>query len=537
MSLFSKIGQFLGYSDTPALVATLPVQIRQPSTESVRQPTVPFRQLMKMRRYDAAVPSITSADWTGNATTANYEIYNGARKTRYLARDLARNNPYVEAFLRELCNNVVGQNGFKLQSRVKNLRGNALNARLNGLVQDSWCEFNTLGAFDVTGLYSGLTADELIMRTLATDGEVLIRLIRGYGSKYRLAVQLIECDSLDIHYNASLPNNVTVVMGIESDSFGRPIAYHLCRPPMMDTFAANRTPGQRTRVPADELIHLFLPRRIGQNRGMSWFSNVMTKLRHLERTDEYMVIANRSAAAKMGFLTRSAEAGTRYKGQGELPTGEIVEELSAGEIIELPTGYDFKGFDPGTPNETFSAFRKCMLRTVSAGLGAMYPTIGQDMESVNYSSARFSKDDEIFTWQSLQRFYIEHFKQPLFNAFAEMAILSGSWPDISFEQVPSIQNGALFRPRGYTYVDPLTDVQASCMAIDAGLSTRRLELAQLGLTPEEVFAELADEAKLAQQYGLEFTTPLSKGAAILTRPNGFDGPPPAQPAVPQQARK
>jgi capsid protein len=56
-------------------------------------------------------------------------------------------------------------------------------------------------------------------------------------------------------------------MGIEVDSYLRPQAYHFYANHPGDTYAGNvRTNGRRLRVPADEVIHLFLPERPGQTQ-------------------------------------------------------------------------------------------------------------------------------------------------------------------------------------------------------------------------------------------------------------------------------
>ncbi len=81
------------------------------------------------RSYDAAIPTQGTADWLAWSTSGSFEVLYAWRRICYLSRDLERNNPHARAFLRELCLNVIGANGIRLQPRVKNLKGKNLNDR------------------------------------------------------------------------------------------------------------------------------------------------------------------------------------------------------------------------------------------------------------------------------------------------------------------------------------------------------------------------------------------------------------------------
>jgi lambda family phage portal protein len=469
---------------------------------------------VKTRRYDMAVPSNTTSDWLAWSTSGNYEILHGWRRVAFLTRDLERNNPHVRAFLRELIANVLGANGIQLRSRVPNQKGPNLNAKLNKTITAAWKDFRRKGVYDVTGTHSGTEADRLILRALARDGECLVRLIKGFrGNKYRFAVQLLEADTLNIWYSSILTEGKRVSLGVEMDNYGKPTGYYLLDYFQQDVFAANSFTARQIRVDADELVHYYIPDRITQNRGMSWFASTGTKFRTLERYEEAIAISNRIAAAKMGFLYRDKDA-PRYKGQAEAETGELIEEVSPGEIIDLPPGVRFEKFDPSNPTESYTDFRKNILRSVASGLGISYNTLANDLESVNYSSARFGRDIELETWRMLQGNFGESVLQPIFNAWVDQATLTGALDGVTFDQAELIKLSAKWRARGFPYVDPVKDLQGSAGSIDAGLTYRRRELEELGLELEEVYEELAAEAELAKDYGLSFINPFSKMPAV-----------------------
>jgi lambda family phage portal protein len=519
---------FLDHYGTRSAAAAIPINGSNGSTRFGHMPMPPqprnrgdydsdLSSMTMKRSYDAAIPTAGTADWLAWSTSGSFEVLYAWRRVCYLARDLERNNPHARAFLRELGLNVIGPNGIRLQPRVKNLKGPNLNEKLNTAISEAWTDFRTKGLYEVTGQYSGILADNLALRGMARDGGCLLKFHRGYrGNKYRFAVQLLEVDALDLWYTKILDEQRIVTEGVEVDGFGKPINYHLLKYSEADLMA-NTTIGQRIVVPARDMVHAWLPERLTSVRGISWFASVLLKLRMLDKFEEATAIAKRTTAAKMGFFERTVTA-EKYEGQGELPTGEIINEVNPGSFEELPTGVTFKPFDPGKSEDNYHDFRKAILRSVASGLGPMYNVLANDLESVNYSTARFGRDLEVMFWRYLQNFWIETVLQPIFRAWLESwRLYGGNDCPVDFSQMDMVEKSMLWRPRGFPYIDPQKDVEASTGAICFGLSTHTRELAEQGLDIEEVFQEMAHDKDLALKYGLTFIDPKGRNPFISTQ--------------------
>jgi lambda family phage portal protein len=179
-------------------------------------------------------------------------------------------------------------------------------------------------------------------------------------------------------------------------------------------------------------------------------------------------------------------------------------------IVDLPPGKRFTAFDPKPGPQTYGDFRKGIIRSIAGGLGIMYNTLSGDLESVNYSSARFGKDVENETWRWLQRFMADHYLQEIFTGWLPYAILTGQIEGASITQKDSIRRHTRWAGRGFPYVDPQKEVQSTLNSIDGGLTTRRRELEERGLELEEVYEELAEEQELQDEYGLVFVNPAAK---------------------------
>jgi lambda family phage portal protein len=530
MGVFSSIGNAIekffsavgGTNNSSAAV----VQTQQ--SHRISGVTLPA---LHTRIYDAAMPSNTQADWSAWLTTANYELFHAARVIRARVRDLERNNPHARSFLRELKANVLGHHGIRLAAKVPNQKGPNLNAKLNAAIMTAWKDFRKIANYEVRQQFSGLEIDKQVLQRLAVDGEVMLQLIRGpsAGNKYNFTVQVIECDFLDIFYNAQLgPNRVT--LGVEVNAYGKPVAYHVIDYPQTDLFA-NNAQAPRKRISASDIIHVFIPDRTTQLRGMSWFAANAVDLRTLDQFEQYTLVAQRCFASKMGVIETQAGA-MPYEGQGTTASGETISELQAGIIEEMPFGKTLKFFDPQVPGAAYNEFRKNHLRKISAGLGIVYNSLASDFESYNYSSARAAKDIENEWWRELQTFYADHVLQRVFTEWLPYAILSDQIAGASVTQIDTIVANIQWNPRGFAYVDPTKEVQSALNGMDGGLTSRRRELAERGIEYEDFLDELANDKALELEKGLVFTNPANRNPNVVPTAEepGSTGKPPKAPA-------
>jgi len=227
----------------------------------------------------------------------------------------------------------------------------------------------------------------------------------------------------------------------------------------------------------------------------------------LDKFEEAEAIGKRVSASKMGYLEREKDS-QRYTGQGETSTGEIIEEVSPGQIVELPAGVKFTTFDPTSGGESYKDFKMEILRTVASGLGDQYNALANDLSSVNYSSARFGRDIVIEFWRGIQKFMVDYYLHRVASTWLECQSLYNNMVPMS--EMDRIQDQIVWKPRGWPYIDPEKDVKGSFGAISTGLSTRSRQLAEQGEELEEVFEELAYEKDLAEKYGLTFTDPTGR---------------------------
>ena len=459
------------------------------------------------REFTGARSSRLEMDWHPSSTSADAELVSAITKLRNRSRDLLRNNDYARGAVAVIVNNVIGQ-GIRFQAQIPRARGAGVDDRRNEALEYQFKRWSR--SCDTTGRLSFCQFQRLALRSLIESGEVFIR--KHYnGPNIPFTLELIEADRVEVDYGLSPSQSASgdiIKMGIEQDPYGRPRAYYLRRFHPGDIVFHPRNivgtsgPYSLERVPADQIIHLFIPDRPGQSRGIPWMTSSLQRLRNLGGYEEAELVAARASAAVMGFrVTKDPDLTERDS------YGDPVDSLEPGTIKELAPGEEFIGFDPSRPNQSFEPFIHACLRGLAANLGVDFESISRDFSQSNYSSSRLALLQVRETYQSIQAWFIESFCQPVLEEWLDAAVLSGALQFADYELNPDRYSQVRWRPRGWSWVDPAKETEAAVTAIDYGLSTLTRELAKQGLDLEEVLQERARELQLAQDLGLSIGPP------------------------------
>lgn len=447
-----------------------------------------------MRSYAAAKTTRLELGWVTQPTTIIDDLKQGLRILRARSRESCQNNDYSKRWVCLLEENVVGDMGIKLQA--------------DPAIEAAWKAWGKKGVCDVTGTLSWIDAQKFWLKATARDGEILVRLVRSPTNGFGLALQFLEVDRMDETHFETLSNGNTISMGVERDGNLRPVAYHLRTPGRQPgSFLSNIGPTER--IPADEVIHGGIHERADQPRYAPWNSAALIRLQFLSGYEEAEIVAARSASCKMGVLEQDQDATGEYTGDKEDVEGHPTIEAAPGTFPSLPPGYHLKPWDPTHPTTAFKDFMKAVLRGIASGLNTSYHALTSDLESVSFSSLRAGELKERDTYRSTQRFMIETFCERVFEKWVSMASLLGQIP----LNAAQVEAGVVhtWQPRGWAWVDPLKDINANIMAIQHGLGSRTMFLAERGLDYEEIMAQLAKENELAQSLGLNVDGSAAEG--------------------------
>ena len=458
------------------------------------------------------------SDWIMADADADELILQDAGRTRARARSLRRDNPYFRRFLAELAANVIGSEGIKLkmQARRPN-RGryaNKLDDRTNKIIEDAWMDFGHARNWDASRQMSRVEWSRLAIQTVATSGELPIRLIRGFPKNdFRFAVQGFEPDHLPHNHNQDpVSNQPRIRASVESDVYGEPTAYHILKNhPGRGRYFHNdfsetirlqsecyrKLSGERL---GDSMILAFMRDEFGQSRGMSWATTALRMLRQLSMFEESALVASRIAASSMFFIEPS-ELTAQYGEEEEeqAPDGSSYMDAQPGSGHKLLPGEKISSWSPSQPTNTYESFRKGILRGISAGLLTNYSAIASDYESANYSSMRAAALSEREMWKMIQAWWICTIEEPVFRAWLEMAMISGQVP-IAAEEFDRICSCS-FQGRRWSWVDPTKDVVAAREEITLGTASLQSIARERGKDLRDIAEEMREDASIAEGDG------------------------------------
>lgn len=453
-----------------------------------------------LRAYHAGKSGRLELGWITQPTTIIEDLKQGLRILRTRSRESCQNNDYSKRWLCLLEENVVGDHGIKLQADVTRQNGQP-NDKANRAIEEAWMQWGQKGVCDVTGQLTWVDAQKLWLKATARDGEILVRLIRGFDNGFGFALQFLEIDRLDETHFETAPNGNVISMGVERDGNLRPVAYHLKTPGRMAGMFMS-TVGPTERIPAEEIIHAGIQDRADQPRFAPWNAAALIRLTYLSGYEEAEIVAARSASCKMGVLEQDQDATGEYTGDKELTSEDDHPTIEAepGTFPYLPPGFHLKPWTPDHPTTAFKDFMKAVLRGISSGLNMSYNALTSDLEGVSFSSLRAGELKERDSYRSAQQFMIQHFCELVYTRWFEMATLTNAVPVSAFDRDTFAKHR--WQPRGWPWVDPLKDINANVMAIQHGLGSRTMFLAERGLEFRDVLAQLAKEKEEAEAFGI-----------------------------------
>ncbi|TQS73301.1 phage portal protein [Rhodobacteraceae bacterium] len=451
----------------------------------------------KLMNYDAASRGRRSYGWKAPGSSADAAAYGARARMRNLSRDMIRNRPYAARGRDVVVANVVGE-GITPSVRTPDAR---TKDRVNGFLQ----HLLTPGA-DALGEYDLFEMQGVVMSTVFTDGEVLVRRrirntrhARGLMLPYQ--VELVEADYLDQTIQTHGENQV--IEGVEYGPTGAIEAYHLYNehPGAVQSRRSLRS----TRVHWSDVLHIRRFERAGQLRGVPWLAPVMMTLGELGDYQEAQILKQRMAALMALVL--------EWEDGAERPAdaGAGLEELAPGAVVNLPAGAKPTFTDPPRV-DGYDEFMRRGLGAIAVGLGVSYEALTGDLKGVNFSSGRMGRmemDRLVRMWQ--RNLMIGQFCRGMERWFREGLAMAGHGR-LAFDMD--------WTPPRRILVDPTREIPAMIEEVEAGLNSRQRTQRELGRDPDTIREERKNDAEADRAAGLE-TAP-SKGPAPPTTKGNTD---------------
>lgn len=442
------------------------------------------------RGYDAAGNGVRNGNWRGGSYSANSEIEIAGHTLRQRSRDLARNNPYYSKGLSVLSANIVGTG---IQPSIHASSKGAQNTLRT--LWKAWAESTDV---DFDGRKTLYAIQALAVRSMFESGECFVRRwVQMKDSRGILQLQILEADYLDTTKSSNIgaTKGIYIHNGIEYDQQGRKVAYWMWK----------QHPGESiryqdivsVRIPAEEIIHLYMEERPGQSRGIPKATSSMNRFKDFDEYEHSKLIREKIAACFAVFVTTD-DSGHNPSGLGSAG-GYDLEMVEPGIIERLRPGESVSFAQPPA-NDGYADYAAQNLRGAAAGIGVTFEGMTGDYSRVNFSSARMGWI-EFGRWaEQLQyNLIIPVLCEKIFQWWIALEKLNGT---IRHGVKPS----ATWTAPRREFVDPLKEAKALSEMVRNGFLSRQEAVRQLGYDPEEVTSEMVEDAAAFDAAGLKPTS-------------------------------
>ncbi|CAN7195435.1 phage portal protein [Pseudomonas brassicacearum] len=458
--------------------------------------------------YEGAGEGRRSTGWDAPDNGINSINTPALRNLRGRSRAAVRNDPYAFNVIDKRVSNLIGTG---ITPRP-NTEDNALRKLLQ-LLWDDWVDESD--ADEHTDFYG---QQALVARTVETSGECFVRLRPrrlDEGLAVPLQVQILAPEFVPHDKFETTRTGNAIRAGIEFNPDGKRVAYWMYLSHPRDGVSLNAGYNQLVRVPASQVLHIFEPVEPGQLRGVPRLSPVLKRLRSLDNYDDAVLFRQEVANLFAGFISRPAPE------SGPVPRDPVTGEplsfdrdgftpmvaLEPGTMQELGPGEEVEFSKPPDAGNNYPDFMRQQLMAAAAGTGTPYEILTGDMREVNDRALRVVLNEFRRRLEQLQfGVYVHQLCRPIRAAWMDMAVLSGALVLDDYAKRRREYLRTRWVPQGWAYIQPVQDVQARRMEVQAGFASRSEMVTRTGYDAETVDAENAADNARAQALGLNYNT-------------------------------
>lgn len=447
----------------------------------------------------------------GFLNSPNGDIRRELEKTRELSRQLCATDPYAARFIELLAIYVIGEQGIQLEPKVITADGE-LDTDTNKTIKSAWARWSEEASLD--GRFNWKELEELAVRSLGRDGEAIFRIVKGKSvNQFGFALHPVDPALLDHTYSVGLSGNKYIALGVEFDGVER-VAYHIWnRYNDSPAGTANSVQRVRERIPANEIIHIYLDERGSLVRGLPWTTPALTTLARLSEYSEAHLLACQVASAAPLVMTNDGDQSPSYD---DVSVGNSVNadgttdatnqtvapmiDLSFSQILELEPKKKLEALNLQFPQSQYNDTVTSYLKSVASALNVSYSSLASDGGEESYASGRLGSILERDHWKSIQHWLARKFHQRVYREWLETALLSNALTLASDD--PADYYAAIWRPRGFRWVDPSKDAAAYKTLRDNGWMSSSQIVSEMGGEFRDVVDEIAAENQYAASKGV-----------------------------------
>ncbi len=425
-----------------------------------------------------------------SGSNINFLILKALPTMRAFSRDAVLKNPIGRKYMNLSVDGVVGSDGVYVKPAVE-IDGsedeiNQINEQLEKLF-DRWAY--DPDRFSVDGALSFELFQQNVEKIRVQDGECFIRI---HTINRQIKLEILDTARLQQSNNQHLANGNYISNGIEFDQWHRPVNYYFCR---FDPVTYTYSTGDYEVIPANEICHYFIADQQGQERGLPDLVATSKLIEDLKNFTEAALTAKRVSASSMAFITNNNDTtSTDLLGADERDevTPVYTEYFEAGFIGELGEGQDIKTVTPTNGVDGIDQFTNELMNQISMGLNVTKQALLSDTSNASFSAARLTEKLQQTTFRTRTNVLISKVLKPIYIAWLKNEMINNSKLNLSFSDFDDLICARYILQKPIS-LDPVKDIQAELLQLEAGIKSKTQVIAELGGDPVKVLAEVQAE--------------------------------------------
>ena len=393
---------------------------------------------------------------------------------------------------------------------------------------------------DATGISNFSSLQQLALKSWLMSGDVFA-LVKRYETNprnpYTLRLHLVEADRVctpraygsGIRFTDGInPDNKNKIYdGVEVDSNGMVVAYHICSSYPRGIFLDKDSEWTRVEARSEKtglpnILHIMDSERTDQYRGVTYLAQVIEPILQLRRYTESELMAalvqsffsawiktdSDTAGIPINVVSHGDIAGLPDEYAAESPDGSPRNPndylMGPATVLHLAEGEDVKFGNPNIPTAGFEGFVKTLCRLIGAALELPYEVLTKEFHS-SYSASRAALMEAWEAFKMRRQWFTDDFAQPVYEMLLAEAVAIGRLKAPGFFDDPLIRaawSGARWIGPVQGQLDPAKEVKAANMSVDRGFKTHEQAARELGGGDwEENVEELKAENEKLKEAG------------------------------------
>lgn len=355
----------------------------------------------------------------------------------------------------------------------------------------TWCMNRT--SCDALGVNNFYELQQLAVKSWLMSGDVFILIKRQKPTRinpYSLCIQIIEADRIRTPMSGIASGSVFSVTegkhennevhdGVEVDSSGRVVAYHICNnypysAMLKDTeWARVEAVSKKTGLP--NILQIMDSERPDQYRGVTYLAPVIEMLLQSRRyTESELTAAIIQTYFTAWIQTETDSTDMPLFNQDDNDEGYDAEpEMAPGNVVKLKKGEEIVFGNPNIPTAGYETFTSALSQQIGAALEMPHEIMLKKF-TASYSASKGALEE---AWEAIKMrrsWFVNDFCQPIYEVWLAEAVARGRIIAPGFFDDPLIRAawcGARWDGPALTQLDPKKEAESNAMLVQHGWKT------------------------------------------------------------------